>query len=394
MRVRGRRLLGGLFHALVLAPALLALAVLGVLLVSVVSDSVSWVVVKPAGSGQSFSFTSGFKGAGTWRRVVELELAARGAPSASSALNNAEERRKFAARNRVRLLLADGDRPLRWVVSTTEDERVRVVPLLEGLRERRALEASLAPGERLYLVPWLNWGFVTRNASRSPLMAGVLPALVGSAWVSLLVLLISVPLGVGAAVYLEEYARESWLKAVLEVNLRNLAGVPSIVYGLLGLALFVRLLRLGPVVLAAALTLSLLVVPVVVMAAREALKAVPVTLRQAAYGMGASRSQVTFRVVLPAALSGIMTGVILGVARAVGETAPLIVLGAFVFVPGVPKGPLSEFSVLPIQIYSWVSEAEPGFANAASAGIITLMGLIGVIYALAFYVRRKFERRA
>jgi phosphate transport system permease protein len=206
-------------------------------------------------------------------------------------------------------------------------------------------------------------------------------------------MLIAIPLGVAAAVYLEEYAADNWLTRVLEVNLRNLAGVPSIVYGILGLTLFVRFMHLGPVILSGALTLSLLVVPVVIITAREAIKGVPSTMRQAAYGLGATKSQVSFRVVLPAALSSIVTGVILALARAVGETAPLLLIGAAAFVPGLPRGPLDQFTVLPIQIYSWVGENDPEFAHVASAAILVLLLMIGVLYAAAFWLRRKFERR-
>lgn len=388
--------MGRAFHVAVLLPALLALAVVGVLLHSVLSDSVSWVVVKPAGSGESFSFFEGFRLGGTWERVVRLELAARGVPEGDvdALLTDRDAGRSFRARHRVELMWVSGAQPLRWVVTSLSDERGAVIPLVQGFRERAGLMAALQPGERLYLNPWLDASFFTRSASRSPLMAGLLPALVGTLWVTLLVMLISVPLGLLAALYLEEYATDSWLTSVLEVNLRNLAGVPSIVYGILGLTLFVRLMRLGPVVLAAALTLSLLVVPVIVIAAREAIRAVPSSLRQAAYGLGASKSQVTFRIVLPAALSGVVTGVILAVARAVGETAPLLVLGAFVFVPAVPNGPLAEFTVLPLQIYAWVNGAEPAHANVASAGIVTLLLLLAGLYALAFWLRRRFEVRS
>lgn len=395
MSARGRRIRGGLFQAATLVPTLLALLLLGLLLADLVTDSVSWIVVEPHNSGESFAFFDGFALAGSWERVVRLELAAQGAtPAATDALlNDPELRRKFAARNRVELMWSVNGRPLRWVVTSSQDRRVLDVPLLQGSRQRAALLAALRPGQNLYLNPWLDLGLLSKNASRTPLMAGLAPALLGTLWVSLLVLLIAIPLGVAAAIYLEEYAADNWLTRVLEINLRNLAGVPSIVYGILGLTLFVRLMRLGPVILSGALTLSLLVVPVVIIAAREAIKGVPSTMRQAAYGLGATKSQVAFRVVLPAALSSIVTGVILAVARAMGETAPLLLIGAAAFVPGLPRGPLDQFTVLPIQIYSWVGENDPEFAHVASAAILVLLLLIGVLYAAAFWLRRKFERR-
>jgi phosphate transport system permease protein len=165
------------------------------------------------------------------------------------------------------------------------------------------------------------------------------------------------------------------------------------VYGILGLTVFVRLLGLGPVVLAGALTLTLLVVPVVVVAAREAIRAVPDSLRQAAYGLGATRSQVIARVVLPNAIAGITTGVILAVARAIGETAPLLVIGAAAFVPRPPDGPLSLFTAIPIQVYTWVSENDVEFTHVASAAIVVLLLVLGVLYSLAFYLRRRYESR-
>lgn len=393
---RGRLLRGRLFGAGALAAALLGLAVLAALLVDVALDTVSWQVVEPAGSGESFAFLDGFALAGSWERVVRLELAARGVnPEAADALlADREQRRLFAARNRVRLMWAVDGAPLRWVVSSSRDRLVRDEGLLAGARAYRELMAEAGPGRQLYLNPWLNPGFLRRLPSRTPLLAGVGPALAGSLWVIGLVALIAVPLGVGAAVYLEEYGGRSRAARLLEVNLRNLAGVPSVVYGILGLTVFVRLMRLGPVVLAAALTLALLVLPVVVVATREGLRAVPDPLRQAAYGLGAAKSQVVFKVVLPAARAGVVTGVILAVARAIGETAPLLIIGAAAFVPGVPSGPLSQFTVLPIQIYSWVGENDPEFAHLASAGIVVLLVVLALMYAVAARLRRALESRA
>src|SRR5690606_39007929 len=189
------------------------------------------------------------------------------------------------------------------------------------------------------------------------------------------------------------YAGDTPFSRLVELNLSNLAGVPSVVYGILGLSVFVRLLGLGPVILAGALTLTLLVVPVVVVAAREAIRSVPDSLRQAAYGLGATRSQVVFRVVLPGAVSGITTGVILAVARALGETAPLLVIGAAAFVPRPPAGPLSPFTAIPIQVYNWVSENDVEFTHVASAAIVVLLLVLGVLYSLAFYLRRRYESR-
>ena len=391
---RGARALERVFKALTLLPILIALVVIMLLLADVIGNSVSWQVVKPRGSGESFSFFSGFGGLGTWQRVVKLELAAQGLDDGEVAalLNDPVERRRFAARHRVELMWVAGASPLRWVVTSTRDQRVATYPVTVGRTELAEVRADLQLGERLYLNPWLDLGFFVKRASRSPLMSGLAPALLGSLWVIGLVILIAVPIGLFAAIYLEEYAVDNFFTRLLEVNLRNLAGVPSVVYGILGLTVFVRLMRLGPTVLAAALTLSLLVIPVVIIASREAIKAVPNSMRLAGYGLGATRSQVAFRVVLPSALPGVVTGVILSVARAFGETAPLLLVGAVGFIPGVPNGPLSLFTVLPVQIYSWVGANEPEFAHVASAGIVVLLSLLVVLYGLAYKLRKRFAR--
>lgn len=375
-------------------PVVLALLLLGVLLYDVITDSYSWQVVEPRGSGQSFSFSEGFDWFNSWERVATLELQAQGmSPAEARAyLADAEQRRLFAARNRVELMFSVNGEPWRWLVSNSRDDRVTDVGLIEGLRRNEELLADLEPGQLLVLNPWLDVAFFAKNSSRTPTMAGLAPALLGTLWVIGLVILIAVPIAIGTGVYLEEYAPKNRLTGLIEVNLNNLAGVPSIVYGILGLSVFVRFLGLGPVILAAALTLSLLVMPIIVVATREAIKAVPDSLRQAAYGLGATRSQVIANTVLPNSIGGITTGVILAIARAIGETAPLLLIGAAVFVPRLPEGPLSMFTVLPIQIYGWVGENDLEFAHVASAAIVVLLLVLTVLYLLAFWVRRRFGR--
>ncbi|HZW99391.1 MAG TPA: phosphate ABC transporter permease PstA [Trueperaceae bacterium] len=390
-RRRGIRAL----EAAVAVPVVLALLLIGALLFDVITDTVSWQVIEPAGSGRSFSFAEGFAALGAWERVMRLELAARGVSDADAdaLLADPDERRVLRARNRVELMPWVDGRPFRWLVTTARDDLVADVPLIGGAGGRRELLASAEAGQVVVLNAWLDAGFLSRNASRSPMTAGLLPALLGSLLLVALVIVIAVPLGVGAAVYLEEYAADTKISRLIELNLSNLAGVPSVVYGILGLTVFVRLMRLGPVVLAGALTLALLVIPVVVVAAREAIRSVPPSLRQAAYGLGAARSQVVFRVVLPSAIGGITTGVVLAIARTIGETAPLLVLGAAAFVPRPPDGVLSTFTAVPIQIYTWVSENDVEFTHAASAAIVVLLAVLGLLYGLAFYLRRRFARR-
>ena len=282
-------------------------------------------------------------------------------------------------------------------------------------------------------VGWLDWEFLTNFDSRHPEQAGILAGLWGSLWLILFTALFSVPIGVGAALYLEEYAVNSWLKRVIQVNLSNLAGVPSIVYGILGLTVFVRMfglfgsqpkvaeislilatvripLPLGRTVMAAALTLSLLILPVVIVAAQEALRAVPASIRQASYALGATQWQTIRRQVLPVATPGILTGVILAISRALGETAPLVMIGALTYVAftpgdivspsdlitnpnGVLEAPFDTFTVLPIQIFNWVSRPKTEFQHVAAAGILVLLVVLLFLNGLAIYLRHRYQKR-
>jgi phosphate transport system permease protein len=239
----------------------------------------------------------------------------------------------------------------------------------------------------------LSGEFLTRLDSRLPTRAGIRPALVGTAWLMGLVALISFPVGVGAALYLEEFARRNRFTSFIEINVANLAAVPSIIYGLLGLAVFVRFMNLGRSILAGALTLVLLILPVIIVASREALRAVPDSIRQGALAVGATRWQTVWRQTLPAALPGTLTGVILGLSRAIGETAPLITLGALTYVNFVPSDPLDRFTAMPIQIFNWVSRPQTEFQHTAAAGILLLLGLLLLMNGLAIYLRNRYERR-
>ncbi len=238
----------------------------------------------------------------------------------------------------------------------------------------------------------LSWQFLTHAPSRFAHKAGVYPALMGSLWLIGLTILISVPLGVGAAIYLEEFARPTRWNRFLELNIANLAGVPSIIYGVLGLGVFVRWLQLGRSVLAGALTMSLLILPVVIIAAREAIRAVPDSIRQGAYALGATRWQTVRDHVLPAAMPGILTGLILSVARALGETAPLVTIGALTYVVFVPHSPLDPFTVLPIQIYNWASDYRREFHDLAAGAIVVLLAVLLSINAVAVVIRHRFEK--
>lgn len=241
-------------------------------------------------------------------------------------------------------------------------------------------------------LPWLDVDFLTGVPSRRPERAGILPAVVGSLQVSLVVAFVSFPIGVAAAIYLVEYARDTRLNRSLQTNISNLAGVPSIIYGILGLALFVRVLGLGPTVLAAGLTMSLLILPVVIIASIEALKAVPAAQREGAFALGASRWQMVKGTVVPAAAPGIMTGLILAMARAIGEAAPLLLIGASVFVTFLPNPLSGSYTVLPIQVLQWAQRPQPDFQGISAATIIVILGLMFLLNALALVVRARLSR--
>jgi phosphate transport system permease protein len=241
----------------------------------------------------------------------------------------------------------------------------------------------------------LSWDFLTAPASFNPQLAGIYPALMGTLWLMGLCVLFIVPVGVATAVYLEEYADSTrWWNRLIEVNIQNLAAVPSIVYGILGLAFIVRgPLDLGPVVLAGALTLGLLVLPVVIIAAREALRAVPPSIKEGSLALGATQWQTIWKQILPASIPGIATGVILALSRAIGETAPLIVIGTASFVAFSPDGPTSAFTALPIQIFDWISRPQTAFAELAAAGIIVLLVVLLLMNSLAIWLRNKYESK-
>jgi phosphate transport system permease protein len=239
----------------------------------------------------------------------------------------------------------------------------------------------------------LNGTFFSNFASRFPERAGIRAPLVGSLWILGLTALMAVPVSVGAAIYLEEYAPRNWATRAVRANIAALAGVPSIVYGIVGLALFVRALGLGRSVLAGALTLAVLIMPMIILVSQEAIRAVPRSLREASYGLGATRWQVVKHQVLPAAFPRILTGTVLSLSRAVGETAPLILIGALSFIAFTPESVNDPFTVLPIQIFNWVSRPQEGFRELAAAAIIVLLALILTMNALAILIRNRYRAR-
>ncbi len=240
----------------------------------------------------------------------------------------------------------------------------------------------------------LSWSMITGFPSRFADRAGIGPALAGSAWVLFLTTLFAFPLGVGTAIWLEEYAPNNRWRRLIEMNIANLAGVPSIVYGILGLALFVRVMSLGRSLMAAALTLALLILPVIIIASQEAIKAVPRTIRLGAYALGATRWETIRHQILPVALPGIMTGTILALSRAIGEAAPVILVGALGFVAFIPTNPSDQYTVLPFQIFNWVSRPQTAFHEVAAAASIVLLALLLSMSAIAIWLRNKYTRRS
>ena len=240
---------------------------------------------------------------------------------------------------------------------------------------------------------WLSWDLITQMPSRRAERAGLRPALIGTVWVIAMTAVLAFPVGVGAAVYLEEYAPRNWWTKILQTNIANLAGVPSVVYGLLGLGLFAEFLSMGRNLLSASLTMALLILPIIIIASQEAIRAVPLSLRQAAFALGATKWQVARHHVLPVAMPGILTGTILALSRAIGETAPLLVVGAAAYVTFNPDSVTDKFTALPIQIYEWSRRPQEDFQNLAAAAIIVLMIVLLIMNATAIFLRQRFSRR-
>ncbi|MFN2281380.1 MAG: phosphate ABC transporter permease PstA [Anaerolineales bacterium] len=284
--------------------------------------------------------------------------------------------------------------------------------LYDSLFNKQQVLASLAadfPEAKLEFRSWLTWDFLINPQSPDPEHAGVRTAILGSLWTIGITVLFAFPLGVGAAIYLEEYAADNGLNRLIQTNINNLAGVPSIIYGMLGLAIFVRALEKftsgavlgladpttanGRTIISAGLTLGLLVLPLIIINAQEAIKAVPNSLRNASFGMGATKWQTVWHHVLPNALPGILTGAILAISRAIGETAPLVVVGASTFITFDPTSPFSKFTTLPIQIWQWTARPQDEFRNIAAAAILVLLGLLLTLNAVAILLRNRYSTK-
>ncbi len=321
------------------------------------------------------------------------------------AFNKLEKDGPFQKRSRANVYQLVVERIVKYDVK-------RSWQLWESLTRSSEIKATAArdyPNAQLKFISWFTSDFVSRPQSSEALTAGVRTAILGSLWTILFTILLAFPLGVGAAIYLEEYAADNWLNRLIRTNINNLAGVPSIVYGILGLAIFVRTLEPltsgavfglvdpttanGRTVLAAGLTLGLLVLPIIIINAQEAIRAVPQSLRKASYGLGATKWQTVWSHVLPNAMPGILTGTILAVSRAIGETAPLVVVGASTAISFDPTSPFSKFTTLPIQIYQWTSRPQDEFRSLAAAAILVLLIILLSLNASAILLRSRFSRR-
>ena len=376
---------------------LLAVIFLATLLVTVVNKTMGYVVVE--------------------NKVNPATLSDR----PLSELNNTELAqilRENLRKNRVRTLERTGfleDQSQSTLVQLVEAEIIQpeVVEsynLFPSLINRSKIKADAAvsyPDAKVEFRYWLNGVFLTNRMASQPELAGVRSALLGSLQLILITILTAFPIGVGAAIYLEEYAsHKSRINRLIQTNIDNLAGVPSIVYGILGLALFVRALQPftsgalfgvdgqnGRTILSAGLTMALLILPILIINAQEAIRSVPDSLRQASYGLGATRWQTIWHHVLPGAMPGILTGTILAISRAIGETAPLIVVGASTFITSDPTGPFSSFTALPIQIYNWTTRPQPAFQHIAAAAILVLLIALLSLNAVAILLRNRFAKR-
>jgi phosphate transport system permease protein len=399
--LEGRNRKGMVWHVLFQASTIVGIIALIALLLNVIDSAFGYVAYEARVDPDTLAVDGTPVADQSKEQLVSLLQAT----LSSGAYNKLENEKSFALRSREEVYQLIVERIIRPNV-------VQVWNLWPSLTQADQIRARVAqdhPGAELDFISWLTTDFVTRPQTSEPLTAGVRTAILGSLWTILFTILLAFPIGVGAAIYLEEYASENWFNRIIQTNINNLAGVPSIVYGILGLAIFVRALEAftsgkmfgivnltsanGRTVLSAGLTLGLLVLPIIMINAQEAIRAVPRSLRNASFGVGATKWQTVWSHVLPSAMPGILTGTILAVSRAIGETAPLIVVGASTAISFDPSSPFSKFTTLPIQIYQWTSRPQDEFQSLAAASILVLLVLLLSLNASAVLLRNRFSRR-
>ena len=402
VNLHGRRQAGLVWRSVFFLSTVVGVAALVALLLNVINGAFGYVALEARVDPATLSRSGIPLDRQSRDQLVELlkeQLSA-------GAFNKLDRERAFDRRPRADVYGLVLERIVRYKVVESWD-------LWESFTDAAAIRAQAAqsfPGAQLRFRSWLNPDFVAGQQTSEALTAGVRTAILGTLWTILFTVLLAFPLGVGAAIYLEEYAGSSWLNRMIQTNINNLAGVPSIVYGILGLAIFVRALEPvtsgavfgmvertsanGRTVLSAGFTLGLLVLPIIIINAQEAIRAVPRSLRNASYALGATKWQTTWHHVLPSALPGILTGTILAISRAIGETAPLVVVGASTAISFDPASPFSKFTTLPIQIYQWTSRPQAEFRSLAAAAILVLLIMLLSLNASAILLRNRYTRRA
>jgi phosphate transport system permease protein len=401
VNIKGRRRTGSIWRWILQLSTIIGILALITLLLNIINGAFGYVAleakVDPA--------TLAVNGVPLEEQSKEQLIDVLRSNLSSGAFNKLEHDQPFAERSRANVYQLVIERIVKYDIKASWQ-------LWDSLTRASEIKATVAqdyPNAQLRFISWFTTDFVSRPQTSEALTAGVRTAILGSLWTILFTVLLAFPLGVGAAIYLEEYATDNWLNRLIRTNINNLAGVPSIVYGILGLAIFVRTLEPltsgaifgvvdpttanGRTVLAAGLTLGLLVLPIMIINAQEAIRAVPQSLRKASYGLGATKWQTVWSHVLPNALSGILTGTILAISRAIGETAPLVVVGASTAISFDPASPFSKFTTLPIQIYQWTSRPQDEFRSLAAAAILVLLIILLSLNASAILFRNRFSRR-
>ncbi len=405
--VKQRKQMGSVWYGVLMSTLIFSFIILAVLLVSIINDGFGLVAIQNqtpitevVPEGREIDDLSRSE----LLTIIEEEL-----PGSTQRILENEQQLSERSNENLRQVVRE---------EVLNPEIEESWPLLDSIFNRGAIEAEVAermPNAEVRWNSWLDTTFLATTMSSTPADAGIRTAIYGTLWVILITMLVAFPLGVGAAIYLEEYAKDARnplvqrINRIIQTNINNLAGVPSIIYGMLGLAIFVRALEPitsgtlfgvadtgtanGRTIIAAGMTLALLILPIIIINAQESIRAVPSSLRQASYGLGATKWQTIWNHVLPQAMGGVLTGTILAMSRAIGETAPLIVVGASTFITSDPEGPFSKFTVLPIQIYNWAAQPDAQFRNTAAAAIIVLLIILLSLNAGATLLRNRFRGR-
>ena len=399
--VKQRNLLGKVWTGIFQISTIVGIIALGTLLINIINQSTGYVHYEARVDPESLSIN----GISLEDQSKEQLITVLQSNVSKGAYNKLDREKPFAERSRGEVYDLIFDRVVKYDVKETWQ-------LWDSITNSAEIKASVPveqSGTELRFVFWVNGDFLRRQQSSDPVLAGVRTAILGSLWTIGITILVAFPLGVMAAIYLEEYAADNWINRIIQTNINNLAGVPSIIYGILGLAIFVRVLEPftsgamfglsdpttanGRTLMSAGLTLALLVLPLIIINSQEAIRAVPGSLRNASYGIGATKWQTVWSHVLPNSMPGILTGTILAVSRALGETAPLVVIGASTVIFFDPENAFSKFTTLPIQIYQWTSRPQDEFQFLAAAAIIVLLAILLSLNAAAIYLRNRFSRR-